>query len=110
MRVTRGPSTRRRRKKILKRAKGFRGAGSRGFAAAQERSDRALAFSYRDRKQFKNDIKKIWIHRIQTALNKISYSQFMGLLKKKNIILNRKSLAFLAHRSPSAFENWAKKL
>ena len=110
MRVKRGFQRRRFHKKILKRAKGFQSAGSRSFTVALERSDRALAFQYRDRKRFKNDIKKLWIHRISTAVSHISYSRFMALLKRKNILLNRKTLSLLALENPKAFASWAKKL
>ena len=112
MRVKRGFQARRYRKKILKRAKGFRSAGSRAFTVALERSDRALVYQYRDRRRFKNDIKKIWIHRISAAAKKLgwNYSRFMGALKKKNIQLNRRSLSHLAYNHFNAFEEVAKKL
>ena len=112
MRVKRGFKARRRRKKIMKRAEGFRSAGSRVFTVAIERSDRALAYQYRDRRQFKNDIRKIWIHRISTAAKKcgLNYSHFMGILKKKNVQLNRPALAHLALKHPAAFETLAKKI
>ena len=112
MRVTRGPQTRKRRKKILKRAKGFRSSGSRLFTVAIERSDRALCFQYRDRKNFKNEIRKIWNHRIGAAARNLglSYSQFMGFLKKAGIELNRPQLAYLALKKPSQFKDLAEKI
>lgn len=112
MRVKRGFQARRYRKKILKRAKGFRSAGSRLFTVALERSDRALAYQYRDRRKFKNDIRKIWIHRISIGGRKLgwSYSKLMGALKKKNIAINRPALAHMAVEHPSAFEHLVKKL
>ena len=112
MRVTRGFATRKRRKKILKRAKGFRGSNSRLFTVAIEKSDRALCYQYRDRRTFKNDIRKIWNHRIGQAVRNLgwSYSKFMGALRKSNIQLNRSQLSHLAVHSPSAFESLVKKL
>ena len=112
MRVKRGFQARRYRKKILKRAKGFRSAGSRSFTVALERSDRALAYQYRDRRQFKNDIKKIWMQRISAVVRPLgmNYSRFIGALKKKNIQINRKNLAYLAVRNSSAFEKLVKQL
>ena len=112
MRVKRGFQARRRRKKILKRAKGFRGSNSRLFTVAIEKSDRALSYQYRDRRTFKNDIKKVWNHRIGQAVRNLgwSYSQFMGALKKANIQLNRKNLSHLAVEHSSAFESLVNKL
>ena len=112
MRVKRGFQARRYRKKILKRAKGFRGAGSRTFTVALERSDRALCYQYRDRRNLKNDIKKIWNHRIGVASRQMgwSYSKFMGALKKAQIEINRPQLAYMAVHYPKSFESLFKKL
>ena len=112
MRVKRGFQARRYRKKILKRAKGFQGAGSRSFTVALERSDRALCYQYRDRRKFKNDIKKIWNHRIGLASRQLgwSYSKFMGALKKSKVEINRPQLAYMAVHHPKSFESLFKKL
>ena len=105
MRVTRGTVARRRRNKILKRAKGYYSAGSRCFITAIERSDRALAYAYRDRRQRRRDIRKLWIQRINAAAreNGVSYSRFMGALAKSDMNLNRKMLANLAICDKSGF-------
>ena len=112
MRVKRGFKARRYRKKILKRAKGFRGANSRLYTEAIQRSDRALVFQYRDRRNFKNDIKKVWNHRIGQAARNLglSYSHFIGSLKKSNVQINRPQLACLAAHHPKSFEYLAKKI
>ncbi len=112
MRVKRGFQARKYRKKILKRAKGFRASNSRLFTEAIEKSDRALRYQYRDRRTFKNDIRKIWNHRIGQASRNLgwSYSKLMGALKKADIQLNRPQLSHLAVQHPSAFESLVKKL
>ena len=112
MRVKRGFTARRFRKKILKRAKGFRGSNSRLFTVAIEKSDRALAYQYRDRRTFKNDIKKIWNHKISLASQNAgwNYSKFMGALKKNNIILNRPQLAHMIQNHPKAFDSLVQQL
>lgn len=109
MRVKRGFKGRRYHKKILKRAKGFRGSGHRLFTVALEKSDRALSFQYEHRRQFKNDIRKLWNHRIGVATKGVgvSYSRFMGFLKKSNIQLNRPVLAQMAFEQPEAFKKLA---
>ena len=112
MRVKRGFQARKRRKKILKRAKGFRGSNSRLFTEAIEKSDRALAYQYRDRRTFKNEIKKLWNHQISTASKDLgfNYSTFMGALRKSEIQLNRPQLSYLIQNNPSAFKTLAEKL
>ncbi len=110
MRVKRGFKARRRRKKILKRAKGFYSANSRCFSVAAEKSDRALAYQYRDRRTRKRDFRRLWIQRINAAAraNGSNYSQLMKALREKNIPLNRKMLASLAVLHPEAFAKIAK--
>ncbi len=112
MRVKRGVAARRRRKKILKRAKGFRGANSRLYTEAIQKSDRALAYQYRDRRTFKNEIKQLWNHQISTASKNLgfNYSTFMGALRKSEIQLNRPQLSYLIQNNPSAFRTLAEKL
>ncbi len=104
-RVTRGFKARRRRKKILKMAKGYVGGRHRLFRTATEAVDRALAYAYRDRRTKKRDFRKLWIVRIGAAakLNGISYSRLIGGLKKADIELDRKVLANMAVLDPAAF-------
>ncbi len=104
-RVKRGNVARKRRKKILKLAKGFRGSHSRLFRTANQQVMKALRNSYRDRRKRKRDFRRLWITRINAAARQqgISYSQLTGQLKKANILLNRKMLAQLAVLDPAAF-------
>ncbi|EAW36513.1 50S ribosomal protein L20 [Lyngbya sp. PCC 8106] len=104
-RVKRGNVARKRRKKILKLAKGFRGCQSTNFRIANQRVMQALRNSYRDRRKRKRDFRRLWITRINAAarLQGISYSQLIGSLKKANIQINRKMLAQLAVIDPQAF-------
>ena len=104
-RVTRGFKARRRRKKVLKMAKGFRGGRHSLFRTATEAVDRALCYAYRDRRAKKRDFRRLWITRISAAakLNNISYSKLMGGLKKAEVELDRKVLANMAIMDPSGF-------
>ena len=112
MRVRTGVVRRRRHKKILKRAKGFYSAGSRCFTVAIERSDRALAYQYRDRRRRKREMRRLWNSRIGAGakLNGINYSSLIPLLKKANINLNRKMLADIALHHASAFSELVKQV
>ena len=105
MRVKRGVKARRRRNKVLNRAEGYRGAGSRIFAVAKEKNDRAMVYAYRDRKCKKREFRKLWITRISAAakMNGVSYSRFMGALTLSELELDRKILAELAVNDPAAF-------
>jgi len=105
MRIKRGYKARRRRNKVLKLAKGFRGGRSKLFRTAADSVDKALSYAYRDRKQRKRNFRKLWIIRINAAarINNLSYSKFIHGLKKANIDLDRKVLAELAISDPSAF-------
>jgi large subunit ribosomal protein L20 len=100
-----GYKTRRRRKQVLKQAKGYYGARSRLYKTASEAVDKALLYSYRDRKVKKREFRSLWIIRINAAVRALgmSYSQFMAGLKQSNIALNRKALADLAYSDPKAF-------
>ncbi len=104
-RVKRGPKARRRRNKVLKKARGFRGGHSKLFRTAQEAVDRSLQFAYVGRKLKKRDFRGLWIQRINAAARSlgISYSQLINRLKKANITLDRKVLADLAAQDPIAF-------
>lgn len=105
MRVKGGVVTRRRHKKLLKRASGFYAANSRSFTHAREKVDRALAYEYRDRRVRKRDMRALWIQRINAAarLNGVSYSRLMNALKKANVGLDRKVLSDLAIRDAAGF-------
>jgi large subunit ribosomal protein L20 len=107
-----GFKTRRRRKKILARAKGYYASKSRLFRIAKQAVDRSLLYAYRDRKVRKREFRALWIIRINAALRVLglTYSQFMSRLKKANIALNRKSLADMAYNDPSAFSQLIEKV
>lgn len=105
MRVKRGFKARRRRNKVLKRAEGYRGAGSRVFSVAKEKNDRGMVYAYRDRKVRKREFRKLWITRISAAakMNGVSYSKLMGALTKSSIELDRKVLSDMAIHDPESF-------
>ncbi len=109
MRIKRGFKARRRRKKVLKLAKGFRGGHSKLFRTAADIVDRALMYSYRDRKVRKRDFRRLWIARINAAarMNDLSYSKFIHGLKLANVELDRKVLAELAISDPAGFSQIA---
>ena len=97
--------TRKRRKKILKLAKGYRGAKSKLFKTANQAVMKSLTYAYRDRKQKKRNFRQLWIARINAAarMNGISYSKFMNGLKKSGIEMNRKMLSEMAIYDPAGF-------
>ena len=105
MRIKRGFKARRRRRKVLKLAKGFRGGHSKLFRTAADTVDKALNYAYRDRKQRKRQFRRLWIARINAAarMNDLSYSRFISGLKKADVNLDRKVLAELAISDPSGF-------
>jgi large subunit ribosomal protein L20 len=104
-RVKRGNVARKRRKKVLKLAKGFRGSHSKLFRTANQQVMKALRNAYRDRRKRKRDFRRLWIARINAASrqNGMSYSQLMGNLKKADIQINRKMLAQMAVLDPASF-------
>lgn len=104
-RVKRGSRRARRRKKILKQAKGYYGVKSKGHRIAKQAVDRSLAYAYRDRRQRKRQFRSLWIVRINAAarLHGLSYSRFMSGLRLAGIELNRKMLADLAVRDAEGF-------
>jgi len=104
-RVKRGFKARRRRNKILKLAKGYRGARSKLFRSATEAVDRALNYAFRDRRVKKRDFRALWIARINAAAreNGLSYSRLIHGLKQADIALDRKIMADLAVNDPAAF-------
>jgi len=107
-----GFKTRRRRKKVLERAKGYYGSKSRLYRVATEAVDKALQYAYRDRRAKKREFRSLWIVRINAAVRAfgLSYSQFMSRLKNANIALNRKALADMAYNDPSAFSQLVEKV
>ena len=96
----------RRRKKILKLAKGYWGSRSKVYTIAKNTVEKGLQYAYRDRKTKKREFRALWIQRINAAArhNGLSYSQLIGKLTAKGITLNRKVLADLALNEPEAFK------
>ena len=94
-----------RKKKIMRAAKGARGGRSKLYKSAKENVERGLRFAYRDRRRRKRDFRRLWIVRINAAarLHDLSYSRFMSGLRKAGVEVNRKVLADLAVRDPAAF-------
>lgn len=105
-RVKGAMNTRKRHKKILKLAKGYRGAKSKLFRTANQAVMKSLLYAYVGRKQKKRDFRKLWIARINAAarMNDMTYSRFMNGLKKAGITLNRKMLAEIAVSDEAAFK------
>ena len=98
-------ATRKRRKRVLKLAKGYRGAKSKLFRTAKQAVMKSLVYAYTGRKLRKRDFRKLWITRISAAakMNGINYSRFMNGLKRANIDMNRKMLSEIAIADPAAF-------
>lgn len=105
MRIKRGYKARRRRNKVLKLAKGYRGGRGRLYRTAADAVDKALMYAYRDRRRRKRDFRRLWIIRINAAahMNDISYSRFVHGLKRAEVTLDRKILAELAISDPTGF-------
>ena len=99
-------ASRARRKKVLKQAKGFFGRRKNVWTVAKNAVQKAMQYAYRGRKEKKRSFRSLWITRINAGAREygMSYSQFMGALKKNNIELNRKVLADLAMNHPEAFK------
>lgn len=99
-------ASRRRRKKILKLARGYYGSRSKVYTIAKNTVEKGLQYAYRDRKTKKRAFRALWIQRINAGARQhgISYSQLMGKLSAKGVDLNRKVLADLAMNDPKAFE------
>lgn len=106
-RATSSPARKAYTKKILKRAKGYRGRKKSCIRTAIQSVEKAMQYAYRDRKARKRDFRSLWITRINAAvrMHGMIYSQFIQGLKKASIELDRKALADLAVREPSIFEN-----
>ena len=110
-RVKGAMATRKRHKRVLKLAKGYRGAKSKLFRTAKQAVMKSLSYAYIGRKQKKRDFRKIWITRISAAckLNGTTYSKFMNGLKKAEININRKMLSEIAIADPKAFTELVEK-
>ncbi len=99
-------ASRARRKKVLKQVKGQFGRRKNVFTVAKNALEKGLKYAYRDRRNKKRTFRSLWINRINAAAREhgMSYSEFMGNLKKKNIDINRKVLADMAMNNPNAFK------
>jgi len=99
-------ASRARRKKVMKQAKGYFGRRKNVWTVAKNAVEKAMQYAYRGRKEKKRNFRALWITRINAGTREhgMSYSQFMGALKKNNIELNRKVLADLAMNHPEAFK------
>ena len=106
-RSTNAVASRKRRKKILKAAKGYFGARKNVYTVAKNAVEKAWSYAYRDRRNKKRTFRRLWITRINAAarMHDLSYNQFMHLLKQNNIDLNRKVLADLAMHHPETFKS-----
>tara|TARA_B100000579_G_C22515547_1_gene703619 strand:- start:263 stop:607 length:345 start_codon:yes stop_codon:yes gene_type:complete len=95
----------RRHRKLIKKAKGYFGTRKSNFRTAKDAVQKGWQYAYRDRRQKKRNFRQLWIIRINAAVRKygISYSKFIAELNKKDIRLNRKSLAYLAVNDPDGF-------
>ena len=109
-RVRNGVVTKRRHKKILKEARGYFGSKHREFKSAKEQLMHAGVYAYRDRRQKKREMRKLWIVRINAACreNEISYSKFINGLNKAGVEINRKMLSEIAINDPKAFKDLVK--
>nr|YP_009503357.1 ribosomal protein L20 [Euglena clara]AXA45495.1 ribosomal protein L20 [Euglena clara] len=105
-RVKRGSVAKKRRKKILKLSSGFKGSHSKLFTTANQQVMKALRYSYFDRRKKKNNMKRLWIIRINAESQKYSksYSETINLLKKKKIILNKKILSEIIINDPKLYQ------
>ena len=104
-RIKRAVSAHKKRRTVLKRAKGYYGAKSRSYRAAKEQVQHSLQYMYRDRRNKKREIRRLWITRINAAarINGMSYSVLMTGLKKAGVQLDRKVLSDMAINAPAAF-------
>lgn len=104
-RVKRAINAHKKRRTVLKRARGYYGAKSRTYRSAKEQVQHSLQYAYRDRRNKKRDIRRLWIQRINAAarINGLSYSRFMDGLKKAGVGLDRKVLAEMAYSDPQSF-------
>lgn len=108
-RVKRAVTAKKKRRTVLTKAKGYYGNKSRSYRAAKEQVQHSLQYVYRDRRNKKREIRRLWITRINAAarLNGLSYSQFMNGIKKAGILLDRKVLSDMAIHDAAAFAKLA---
>ena len=111
-RIKRGVAAHKRRKKLLKRAKGFDNRRSTNFPLAREALLHADKYSYRDRRNKKRDFRALWLIRVNAALreNGTTWSKFADKLRKQGILINRKMLAEMAVKFPQIFDDFAKQV
>lgn len=111
-RVKRGTTSKKRHKKVLSLSKGFRGRSKDCFRIALQRLEKSLQYAYRDRKAKKREFRSLWIVRINAAVREhgLKYSQFINLLQKAGISIDRKNLAHLAANEPAVFNEIVKKV
>lgn len=111
-RIKRGVAAHKRRKNLIKRAKGFDNRRSSTFVAARQALLKADTYAYRDRRNKKRDFRALWLIRANAALreNGSTWSRFAGIMKKQNIQINRKMLAELAVKHPEVFDKMVKTL
>jgi large subunit ribosomal protein L20 len=111
-RIKRGVAAHKRKKNVLKRAKGFDNRRSTNFVHARQALLKADTYSYRDRRNKKRDFRALWLIRANAALreNGTTWSRFAGMLKKQNITINRKMLSELAVKHPGVFDTMVKNL
>ena len=97
-------------RKIIKQAKGYYGVRKSNYRAAKDAVEKSLLYSYRDRRQRKRNFRKLWIVRINAAVREhgLTYSKFISLLKKNDIMLDRKTLSYIAVNDPAGFESIVK--
>jgi large subunit ribosomal protein L20 len=111
-RIKRGVAANKRRKNLLKRAKGFDNRRSTNFALAREALLHADKYAYRDRRNKKRDFRAMWLVRANAALreNGTTWSKFAGIMKKEGVIVNRKMISELAIKSPDIFDKMVKEV
>jgi len=112
VRVKRGKTARKRRKKLLEKAKGFRWGRKSKYATAKQALMKAWSYAYRDRKKKKGNFRRLWQIQIGNATKEqgLSYNKFIHLLKEKNIKLDRKVLAQIAKEEPEVFREILKEI
>ena len=100
----------RRHRKIVKLASGYYGTRKTNFKSAKDAVEKGLQYAYRDRRNKKRSFRRLWIIRINAAVREhgLSYSKFINLLKEKEILINRKALAYMAVNDPEGFSNIVK--
>ncbi len=105
-RAKNAPARKQRRNKLFKQTKGYFGRRKNVYIVAKDTHEKALQYAYRDRRAKKRNFRNLWVQRINAAVREhgMSYSEFMGLINKKGIKLNRKVLADLAMNHPKSFE------